>query len=77
MVIVQHDEYFAKEKKGEIRRREIKKALQEKETCEQFCYRLFNYTRCVHVKITMEQRDITFPPFSYDPSVLNKFYAYV
>lgn len=77
MVIVWHDEYFAKKKKGEIRRREIKKALQEDDTCEQFCYRLFNYIRRVHVKISMKQRDVTFSLFSYDPSALNKFHACV
>lgn len=62
-----------KKKKGGIHRH----ALQEEDTCEQFCYRLLNYIRRVHVKITMEQRDITFSLFPYDPSVLNKFYAYV
>lgn len=64
-------------KKGGIHRREIKKSLPERDTYEQVCYRLFNYIRRVHVKITMEQRDITFSLFCYNRGVLNKFYAYV
>lgn len=63
--------------KGGIHRREIKKFFPEEDAYEQFCHRLFNYIRRVHVKITMEQRDITFSLFSYNRDVLNKFYAYV